>query len=174
MAERTPGRRELLLRLGAPGPYVLAAAFATALWFPLRLFEDPDRSIPLALVRAGLTGVVWGLFPFLMAAVSRSRAQDRSLVALRRGVVPVDEPDRAAVVDRLPATRRGALIAVVGGVLLFGGLAALAPTVDRTASGVAFLVVLMVVLTIAGVTLGRVRRLGRRLAGTPQASRPPI
>ncbi|MGC5662052.1 hypothetical protein ACN261_16875 [Micromonospora sp. WMMD723] len=174
MAERTPGRRNLLLRLGAPGPYVLSAAFATALWFPLRLFEDPDRSVPLALVRAGLAGVVWGLFPFLMAAVSRSRSQDRSLVALRRGVVPAGGPDRAAMVDQLPATRRGALIAVVGGVPLFGGLAALAPTVDRPASGVAFLVVLAVVLTIAGITLGRVRRLDRRLAGISQVSRPPI
>ncbi|MEU7980670.1 hypothetical protein AB0B63_19320 [Micromonospora sp. NPDC049081] len=175
MAEGKPRRRTPLVRLGAPGPYVLFALLSTVLWFPVRLVEDPDRSVPLALVRAGLYGVGWGLIPILMAFLpgvraradsGQVRAWNRLRAALRRGEVPADEADRAAVIGQLPTVRRGALIAVVGGVLLFGGLAVLAPTVDRTASGVFYVVVLTIVLALAGVTLGRVRRLDRRLADT--------
>ncbi|SCF38069.1 hypothetical protein GA0074696_5086 [Micromonospora purpureochromogenes] len=176
MADDRPRRRTPLIRLGAPGPYVLAATFATALWFPARWYDDPDGPLPVALVRAGLWGVIWALFIFLVAVMPRGRrtraeeerdeAWRTTRSALRRGAVSDDEAERAAVLDHLPVARRGALVGAVGGTLLFGALAWVALTVGRPASALLFGLVLGAVLAVAARTLFRVRRLTAALAGT--------
>ncbi|MFF5171081.1 hypothetical protein ACFY3U_00415 [Micromonospora sp. NPDC000089] len=156
--------------LGAPGPYVSTAVLGTLLYLPVRWYEDPDGPLPLMLVRAGYWGVFWSaLFLFLMsraggtfrtrAAAERAEGWQRTQDALRAGALPTDEWDRAAVLDQLPAARRGALIGAVGGPLLLGGLAAAALAVDRPTSAAVFGAVLVAVATSAARTLTRVRRL---------------
>ncbi|MFI7214533.1 hypothetical protein ACIBP4_25215 [Micromonospora maritima] len=143
-------------------------------WLPLRLWEERDGSALVAVVKAGLGGVIWGLmFLFVMsrwgkprtaAEAERNAGWGLTTAALRRGEPPTDEADLAAVVDNLPAVRRGALLGAVGGTVLLGALIAIALHVGWTASAVGFAVVLAAVLAEAARTRHRERRLRARLA----------
>ncbi|MEU9823658.1 hypothetical protein [Micromonospora chersina] len=174
MAE-TVGRRAVLVPLGAPAPYVLGTVFATLCWLPVRLWEERHGSPLVALVRAGLTGLVWGVFFLAMHRLNRARttaeaeraaAWDTTRAALRSGEPPTDEAGRAAVVDHLPAARRGALLGALLGTALLGPLAALAVHVGRTVTATAFALVVAMVLAVAARTLFQVRGLRRALAGS--------
>ncbi|MEH0974137.1 hypothetical protein V6U77_23690 [Micromonospora sp. CPCC 205546] len=163
--------RPPLIRLGAPGPYVLAAAFATAAWFAARLLDGSGRSPAEALLGAGVGGVPWGLFPLTLGWVvraDRDPAWEAARRALRRGRLPADEQARAAAVDHLPVARRGAVLGMAGGVALFGGLAALAVALDRPLTAGLLGTVLAVVLAVAALTMARVRRLERSLGDPGQ------
>ncbi|SCG79421.1 hypothetical protein [Micromonospora humi] len=161
-----------LVRLGQPGPYVIFMIIAALGWLPLRLWDERDGSALVAVVRAGLGGVIWGAFPFLLSLGGRMGRKRRTAaeaeravgwrvteVALRSGEPPADEAGRAAVVDDLPAVRRGALGGAAVGTLFLGALAALAVAVGWTASAIGFGVVLVVVLAVAARTARRERRL---------------
>ncbi|PTA44288.1 hypothetical protein C8054_20565 [Micromonospora sp. RP3T] len=159
-----------LVRLGPPAPYVLFMVLATLGWLPVRLWEERDGSVLVALVRAGLNGVIWGIiFPFVMsrmgrrhrtaAEAERAAAWGVTRAALRRGEPPTGEAGRAAVTDDLPAVRRGALWGAVLGTLFLGALIGLAVHVGRTASAIGFGVILVAVLAEAARTRFRERRL---------------
>ncbi|WBC14653.1 hypothetical protein O7600_26755 [Micromonospora sp. WMMA1998] len=158
-------RRGSPIRLGPPGSYVTFMLLATLCWLPLRLWDERDGSALVAVVRAGLGGVIWGfLFLFVMSRWGRPRTAAEAeriagwrltTAALRRGEPPTDEADLAAVTDNLPAVRRGVLL---------GALIAIALHVGWTASAIGFGVVLVAVLAVAARTRHRERRLRVRLA----------
>ena len=163
-----PRRRLPLIRLGAPGPYVLAAALATAGWFVARLLDGAGGAAPEALLDAGTGGVTWGLFPLVLGWVVRANrdpAWETATRALRRGTPPADEWARAATIDHLPMARRGAAIGLAGGALLFGGLATLALALGRPLTAALHGLILVAVSAVAALTLARLRRLCRRLHG---------
>ncbi|GAA3741611.1 hypothetical protein [Micromonospora maritima] len=163
-----------LARFGPPGSYAVSMLVATLVWLPLKLWEGRHGSPLLAIVRAGLFGVVWGtVFPFLLSFVVKPRnpaeaewtaGWRRTATALRRGQPPADEAERAAVTDNLPAVRRGALIGPAVGIPLFAALIGVALHVGRTASALWFAAVLAAVLVVAVLTGRRERRLRARLA----------
>ncbi|WP_431876273.1 hypothetical protein [Micromonospora marina] len=172
MADSRP--RASLLRLGAPGPYVMAMVIAGLVWLPIRLWEERDGSAQMALLRAGLNAVIWGLlFVFVLARVAKPRPAEAERAtawattetALRRGEPPADEAGRAAVADNLPAVRRGALFGAAGGVLLLGPLIVLAIRAGWEFAAAGFGIVLVAILAEAVRTGRRERRL--RAALTP-------
>ncbi|WP_140157951.1 hypothetical protein [Micromonospora sp. NBS 11-29] len=161
-------------QLGSPGPYVAFMLFATLLWLPLRLWEERHGSALVAVVRAGLGGVIWGiLFTFVMsrwgtshrtvADAERAAVWRLTEVALRRGEPPADEAERAAVTDDLPAVRRGALWGAGVGTLFLGVLIVLAVHVGWETSAIGFGVILVAMLAEAARTRHRERRLRARL-----------
>lgn len=165
-----------LVRLGPPGPYVVFMLFATLCWLPLRLWEERDGSALVAVVRAGLGGVIWGVFPLALSRMGRMGRKRRTAaeaeraagwrvteVALSRGEAPTDEAALAAVTDDLPAVRRGARWGAVVGTLFLGALIVLAVVAERTATAIGFGVVLVAVLAEAARTRYRERRLRARL-----------
>ncbi|MEV0004568.1 hypothetical protein AB0H28_20110 [Micromonospora sp. NPDC050980] len=169
-------RSASLVRLGPPGPYVIFMIVATLCWLPLRLWEERDGSVSVAVVRAGLGGVIWGIFLLVLSRtgwMSRKRRtpaeSERTAgwriteVALRRGAAPTDEAGRTAVTDDLPAVHRGALGAAVAATLFLGPLIALAVGVGRTSTAIGFGIVLVAVLAAAALTARRERRLRARL-----------
>ncbi|MEH1101676.1 hypothetical protein [Micromonospora sp. CPCC 205561] len=167
----SPRLRTPLVRLGAPGPYVLVAALATAAWSVARLLAGSGGSPAEALLGAGVGGVPWGLVPLALGWVlraDRDPAWEAARRALRRGVAPDDERARAAAADQLPTTRQGAVVGLAGGVLLFGGMAVLALALDRPLTAGLHGLVLVAVLAAAALTLGRARRLERALDGPGQ------
>ncbi|MFI7074189.1 hypothetical protein [Micromonospora sediminicola] len=168
-------RRTTPVRLGAPGPYVLAMTVATLAWLPVRIWEEWHGSLPVAVVRAGLSGVIWGfVFLFVLnrwgrpprtaAEEDRTSAWLRTETALRRGEPRADEADLAAVRDNLPGVRRGALLGAVAGAVTLGVLIGFAVHVGREATAIGFGVVLVAVLAVAARTRHRERRLRARLA----------
>ncbi|MEU4793968.1 hypothetical protein AB0F95_30100, partial [Micromonospora tulbaghiae] len=102
MADSRP--RVSLLRFGAPGPYVLSMVFTGLAWLPIRLWEERDGSVQIAVLRAGLAAVIWGFVFFFLVARGKPRPAeaDRAAAwavtetALRRGRLIV-------VGERLPA-----------------------------------------------------------------------
>ncbi|MET7833859.1 hypothetical protein [Micromonospora sediminicola] len=162
------------IRLGPPGSYMVFMLAATLWWLPLRWWEERHGSPLVAVVRAGLTGVVWGaMFLFILsrwgkprttAEAERNAGWRLTMAALRRGEPPTDEADLAAVTDNLPAVRRGALLGAVGGTVLLGVLIVIALHVGWTGSAIGFGVVLVAVLAEAARTRYRERRLRARLA----------
>lgn len=172
MADSRP--RASLLRLGSPGPYVVSMAVVGLLWLPIRLWEERDGSVQVAVLRAGLAAVIWGLlFVFVLgrfgkprpAEAERTAAWATTETALRRGEPPADEAGRAAVADNLPAVRRGALVGAVGGGLLLGPLIVLAIRAGWEFAAVGFGIVLVAILAESVRTGRRERRL--RAALTP-------
>ncbi|SBT68073.1 hypothetical protein GA0070622_5163 [Micromonospora sediminicola] len=167
-------RRGSPVRLGPPGSYVMFMLIAGLCWLPLRLWDERDGSALVAVVRAGLGGVIWGfLFLFILgrwgeprtpAEAERNAGWRLTMAALRRGEPPTDEADLAAVTDNLPAVRRGALLGAVGGTVLLGVLIVIALHVGWTGSAIGFGVVLVAVLAQAARTRHRERRLRARLA----------
>ncbi|MEU4781562.1 hypothetical protein [Micromonospora sp. NPDC023633] len=83
MSPRRLRRRPPLIRLGAPGPYVLAAAFATAAWSVARLLDGSGGSPAGALV--GLAGGI----PLFGGMAALALALDRPLTAGLHGLVLV-------------------------------------------------------------------------------------
>ncbi|MFG1672581.1 hypothetical protein [Micromonospora sp. NPDC049282] len=161
-----------LVRLGPPGPYVVFMLLAALLWLPLRLWEERDGSALVAVVRAGLAGAIWGIFPLALSWGGRMGRKRRTAaeaeraagwrvteVALRRGEPPTDEAGLATVADDLPAVRRGALWGAVAGTLFLGAMIALAVRVGWTSSAIGFGMALVTVLAVAARTGRRERRL---------------
>ncbi|MDO3682392.1 hypothetical protein [Micromonospora sp. C28ISP2-4] len=171
MADSRP--RVSLFRFGAPGPYVASMVFTGLGWLPIRLWEERDGSVQVAVLRAGLAAVIWGFAFFFLVARGRPRAAEAERAAawavtetaLRRGEPPADEAGRAAVADNLPAVRRGALFGAAGGVVLLVPLIVLAIRAGWEAAAVGFGIVLVAVLAEAVRTGRRERRL--RAALTP-------
>ncbi|MFJ8832487.1 hypothetical protein [Micromonospora aurantiaca] len=171
MADSRP--RVSLLRLGAPGPYVVSMLIFGVAWLPVRLWLDRDEPLPTAVLGAGLNAVIWGfLYLFLMGRLGTARGTDAERVAawavtetaLRRGEPPADEAGRAAVTDDLSAVRRGALFGAVGGVVLLGPLIVLAIRAGWEFAAAGFGIVLVAILAEAVRTGRRERRLRAALA----------
>ncbi|MCZ7425065.1 hypothetical protein O7607_04910 [Micromonospora sp. WMMA1949] len=167
-------RRTTPVRLGAPGPYVLAMVCATLGWLPMRIWEEWRGSWLRAVVEAGISGVIWGVFLLFTlnrwgrapraAERERAAAWRRTEAALRQGDPPADEAGRAALTDYLPGVRRGALLGAAVGAVELGGLAVLAVRTGWWGAAIGFGVVLVVVLGVAVRTLRRERRLRAALA----------
>ncbi|MEW2590648.1 hypothetical protein AB0893_09545 [Micromonospora aurantiaca] len=162
-----------LLRFGAPGPYVLSMVFTGLAWLPIRLWEERDGSVQIAVLRAGLAAVIWGFaFFFTLSRFGKPRPAEADRVAawavtetaLRRGEPPADEAGRAAVTDDLSAVRRGALFGAVGGVVLLGPLIVLAIRAGWEFAAAGFGIVLVAILAEAVRTGRRERRLRAALA----------
>ncbi|WBC09659.1 hypothetical protein [Micromonospora sp. WMMA1947] len=143
------------------------------LWLPVRLWEEQDGSVEIAVVRAGLNAVIWGFaFFFTLSRFGKPRPAEAGRVAawavtetaLRRGEPPADEAGRAAVADNLPAVRRGARFGAAGGMALLGPLIVLALRVGWELAAAGFGIVLVAVLAEAVRTGRRERRLRAALA----------
>ncbi len=166
--------RGSLLRLGAPGPYVVHTLIFGIASVPVRLWLDRDGSLPAVVLESGLNAVIWGLlFVFLLGRFGKPRRVEAERVAawavtetaLRRGEPPADEAGRAAVADNLAAVRRGALFGAVGGVVLLGPLIVLAIRAGWEFAAAGFGIILVAILAEAVRTGRRERRL--RAALTP-------